>query len=345
MNYKFLMDLLMMSDSGAYHLMKERMVNTHVCQEQKGEYGFFVPKGDALPLLLVAHVDTVRRGMEPIALQKKHGIIRNRLGVLGGDDRAGMYIISRLLEAMPVKPYVLLTFGEESGGIGARSFVESDLLKDYLDDINLFIEYDRRGVNEFVSYCEIPLDLANLMEESGFSQGYGSFSDVDILTRDYHTAHVNISAGYFNEHTSMEYISLPGVEFVISASLELFPQLRKKYVEEPRKKAGAKYLSKYGNLFDTGKTKKGKKEAYGVYDGTPPKAPWENYKTGEALFNDMITCPDCGSTNVYDGDMGVGEMYCVDCGLEFLDFFDTQDEEYMDEVAYFNAMYDSQLKK
>jgi hypothetical protein len=341
-NYKFLMDLLAMSDSGAYHLMKERMHHSHVCQEQKGEYGFFIPKGDALPLLLVAHVDTVRRGMEPVALQKKNGIIRNRLGVLGGDDRAGMYIISRLLEALPFKPYVLLTFGEESGGIGARSFVESGLLDSHLPYINLFVEYDRRGVNEFVSYCEIPLELADMVEAMGFSQGYGSFSDVDILTRQYKVAHINMSAGYFNEHTSMEYVSLPGVEFIIASSLNLLPQIQKQYMEAPKRKS---YVSKYGNLFGTskGKKKKGKKTGYGIYDGTPPRQSFGDVAAGEGLFNDLIYCPDCGSTNIYEPDMGVGEMYCVDCGLEFLDFFD-QDLEVLDEKMYWDAVYSGKIK-
>lgn len=198
--------------------------------------------------LLCSHVDVV--GVTP---PERGDIIvdvsQNRLSlkegskaqVLGADDRAGIFAMFKIVHSLWNKlPFVVLTDGEEMGGIGAGALADSENLAEFQENISCFIELDRRGVGEFVSYDpsgEPNEDLRRLFEEQGFSLGHGSYSDVADFTPVVGVSNVNLSVGYRHEHTQGETLFLDDLELTVSRVLRMWvncPDLfSKRFEAEP----------------------------------------------------------------------------------------------------------------
>ena len=164
------------------------------------EEGYVYAEGD-IPILLVAHMDTVFD--EPpkiVEYSKKYDILYNPFGGLGGDDRCGVYAILKLLEKY--RPHILFTEDEEIGGIGAM-YATCSLPK---PDVKYIIEFDRRGKKDCVFYDCGNQNFMDYVEAFGFETDYGTFTDISILGEEWDIAAVNLSSGYYNEHTEEEFI-------------------------------------------------------------------------------------------------------------------------------------------
>lgn len=156
-----------------------------------------------IPVLLVAHTDTVHK-KPPSALyfDPNHEILWSPDG-LGADDRAGVYGIASLL-ALGLRPHVLFTDEEETGGHGAQSAAHA------LEppDVRLMIQLDRRGADDAVYYsCDNP-GLRKWIKRRGFQTAQGSFTDISILMPAWGIAGANLSVGYYREHTTSEHLRL-----------------------------------------------------------------------------------------------------------------------------------------
>lgn len=163
--------------------------------------GFLYAPGK-LPVLLVAHLDTVHRELPSCICTSADGDILMAPEGIGGDDRAGVYMILQLLKRH--RCHVLFCEDEEIGGVGASLFTRSKISP----KINYIVELDRRGANDAVFYsCDNP-EFTEFVCSFGFKENIGSFSDISILAPYLGVAAVNISAGYHNEHTAHEYISV-----------------------------------------------------------------------------------------------------------------------------------------
>lgn len=184
-------------------------------------------------LMLVSHMDTVRDEKQKMDLFKVHHIIRNRTGILGGDDRCGVYVNMNLINKLDIKPYVLFTHGEECGGKGVKKFCADKVLDDFINNVHLFVEYDRKGLNDMVVYHE-PENIRQLdpFLALGYEKSFGSYSDVATLSAEYQVAHVNLSVGYFNQHTINEHIYTPIVEDAIYLGHALYKNFVKYFPEQ-----------------------------------------------------------------------------------------------------------------
>jgi len=167
--------------------------------------GFIYCKGSA-PILFVAHMDTVHREqVKFICFSQCGNIVMSPQGI-GGDDRAGIYMILEIIKTHNVS--VLFTEDEEIGGVGADKFMGYCLERDYTPDVNFIIQLDRRGDNDAVFYdCDNP-EFTAFIESFGFVEAQGSFSDISVIAPMLGIAAVNLSAGFFNEHSLHEYIDL-----------------------------------------------------------------------------------------------------------------------------------------
>lgn len=134
----------------------------------------------------------------------KQGIVWSPDG-LGADDRSGVYACLELYKTHNC--FALFTDYEESGGQGAREAL-TKMLPQYGNDISLFIEIDRRGNNQMVFYNGEPEEFKNFFASFGFKEHTGSFSDISILCRGTGFHGVNLSAGYYKEHTLQEYLNI-----------------------------------------------------------------------------------------------------------------------------------------
>ena len=163
--------------------------------------GFLYAKGD-LPVLLVAHLDTVHeRRVRTICYSKDGNILMSPEGI-GGDDRAGVFMILQLIKRH--KCHVLFCEDEEHGGIGAQLFIQSGITP----SVNYVVELDRRGSDDAVFYNCANQEFADFVCQFGFMEDVGSFSDISIIAPSLGIAAVNISSGYYNEHTLHECINL-----------------------------------------------------------------------------------------------------------------------------------------
>lgn len=207
--------------------MSQEELKAHVEAELKKAYskvisedGFVYAKGTA-PLLLTAHLDTVH--YEPVKVfyeetKTEDGITKHILSSpqgIGGDDRCGVYIILQLVSAAkdPKKlPSVLFCEDEETGGEGSHKFVKTEYVEE-LKKLKFFVELDRRGDSDAVFYECGNLDFQDwIQEQTNYKENWGSFSDISVLSPATDVASVNLSVGYYKEHTLEETVVLEEME-------------------------------------------------------------------------------------------------------------------------------------
>lgn len=167
--------------------------------------GFLYAKGRS-PILLVAHLDTVHKEpVKTICYSADGHIVMSPEGI-GGDDRAGVLMILQIIKKH--RCHVLFCEDEETGGVGAHAFAESDLKP----EVNYIVELDRRSSDDAVFYdCDNP-EFTKFVTRFGFKEEMGSFSDISIIAPALKTAAVNLSAGYYEEHTRHEFVDLRAIE-------------------------------------------------------------------------------------------------------------------------------------
>ena len=199
----------------AYDLLTSHGYTVHCGQGGRYCYG----PGTA-PVLLVAHTDTVHEA-PPSALyhDRQQRILWSPDG-LGADDRAGVYAIARILRDCPdIRPHVLLTDCEETGGQGAED-ASADLFTDP-PEVNVMIQLDRQGARDAVTYsCDCP-PLLRYLKPYGYRHAQGSFSDISVLMPDWQLAGVNLSVGYYRQHSAAEHLRLNELEYTIGAVADM----------------------------------------------------------------------------------------------------------------------------
>ena len=195
--------------------------------------GFLYAEG-SVPILLAAHLDTVHRASPETICYSADGAVMMSPQGIGGDDRAGVYMILRLIQSSHC--HVLFCEDEETGGQGARSFVNSGIIP----QVNYILELDRRGCNDAVFYQCQNRQFAQHITKFSFQTSVGSFSDISILAPKLDLAAVNLSTGYYNAHQTGEYVRLDEVENLIGrietllqAKTERFP-----YAPKRQRKSG-----------------------------------------------------------------------------------------------------------
>lgn len=194
-----------------------------------------LPEKATTHIALVAHCDTIIR-KDGVDLYYEGGILRNRKGVLGADDRAGVYGLLHTLAFTKHRPVLFFTNFEESGGTGVKALCDDKRLHDWLieHDVRLFIELDRANNNDYVYYSwDLPDETRAFAESFGFREAVGSYSDVADLTEATTIPHLNLSIGYKNQHGKNELLSVPDMMRTISAlDMMLFYEVPQVYIEE-----------------------------------------------------------------------------------------------------------------
>lgn len=186
--------------------------------------GNYILVEDEVPIMLIAHLDTVhKKSVQVICKSKDKNILMSPQGI-GGDDRCGVYALVNAYEQSAKKPYLLFTCNEEIGGIGVEYFCRDYLsgkLPKSIDDMKILVEIDRKGSNDAVYYsCENP-DLEKYITGKGFKTALGSFSDISIIAPELGVAAVNLSSGYYNAHQLCEYINRAELDAVLNKVLEI----------------------------------------------------------------------------------------------------------------------------
>lgn len=160
---------------------------------------YLYAKGE-IPIVLVAHMDTVFPTLpQEIYFDKEQSMMWSPDG-LGADDRAGVFAILKILSD-GFRPHIILTKDEEKGGLGA---IDLSKKKCPFEELKFIIELDRQGEKDCVFYdCNNP-DFEDYIEDFGFETDWGTFSDISELCPAWGVAGVNLSIGYYDEHTYVE---------------------------------------------------------------------------------------------------------------------------------------------
>ena len=211
--------------------------------------GYIYAKGD-IPVLLTAHMDTVHKDpvkdfYEYYDENKNQHIISSPEGI-GGDDRCGIYMILNIIKTH--KCSVLFCEDEEIGGVGSKKFCKTELVNE-LTDLNYLIELDRANGTDAVFYNCINYDFIDFIEDNtGYKEAHGSFSDISNLSPACKVASVNLSCGYYNAHTTSEYVIVEEMLNTIETVKKLLDVECKQY--EYKEETCFLYGRGYGGLYD-----------------------------------------------------------------------------------------------
>lgn len=188
------------------------------------ENGFIYAAG-TVPILLVAHLDTAHIFPVQIICYSPDGNVIMSPEGIGGDDRAGVYMILQI--AQVVKCHILFCEDEERGCLGAQEFRRSGIRP----EVNYIIELDRKGADDAVFYdCNNP-NFRDFICSFGFNEVQGTSSDISIIAPYLNIAAVNLSAGYYHPHRRHEYIRVDQMKYNIERVLDIikFPTIKFSY--------------------------------------------------------------------------------------------------------------------
>lgn len=184
---------------------------------------YIIAVGD-IPVALTAHLDTVfKTPPSRIFYDRAKNVMWSPEG-LGADDRAGVYAIVQILKS-GFRPTVIFTTDEELGCLGAEAIVKDiPTAPMYLKYI---IELDRRGSDDCVFYqCENE-EFEAYIESFGFVMNFGSFSDISTICPAWKVAGVNLSIGYYDEHSYCETLYIGQMFNTINKVKHMFNQIDK----------------------------------------------------------------------------------------------------------------------
>jgi hypothetical protein len=183
-----------------------------------------------IPVMLVAHVDTVHSGPPTeVIIDNKTQIAWSPSG-LGADDRAGVWAIMEILRA-GYRPHVLFTDGEERGLIGAKEAAKAF----EPSGVHCLIEMDRKGHKDSVFYSNDNRKFIGWVDSFGFKEESGSCSDISELMPEWNLSGVNLSIGYYRQHSDAEHLRLDEARITIGKVMKMLrkpPKGRVSYVKK-----------------------------------------------------------------------------------------------------------------
>lgn len=164
------------------------------------------------------HLDTVEhKHADPLTVNKPNGlVITNDIitvkggGVLGADDGAGIWLLVNMIDSAVPGRYFFFA-GEESGGIGSKFAIKHHA--NLFEGFKRAIAFDRKGlgdviVSQYVGDCCSPqfgIALADALtcDTYPFGVADGVYTDTAEMIGIIPEC-VNVSCGYFNEHSKQE---------------------------------------------------------------------------------------------------------------------------------------------
>ena len=281
---------------------------------------YIYAEGD-IPIAVMAHMDTVfARPALNIYYDRVKNVLWSSEG-LGADDRAGVYAIIQIIRK-GLRPHIILTTDEEKGAMGAAALSAIDCP---FKDLRFIIELDRRGANDCVFYDCDNQKFTSYIEDFGFVEAIGSFSDISIICPAWGVAGVNLSIGYEDEHSFTETLwvghmfnTIDKVVSILSQPANKIPFF--KYIAS--KKNGSRWF-RYTSLAK----EKHEEKSNTCFKCSKSLPPEELIDVKTINFKWHQYCGDCISSNV-DWCTRCGEAYetpseghflglCEDCYYEY----------------------------
>lgn len=261
---------------------------------------YLIAVGD-IPIGLVAHLDTVyRTPPDNIYYDRVKGVVWGDNG-LGADDRAGIFSIIELLKK-GYRPTVIFTTDEEVGCHGAEALVKA--IPEPPTALKYIIQIDRHGSCDCVFYtCRNP-EFIEYVETFGFRFARGSFTDITVIGPAWNVACVNLSTGYYDEHSPIEILrpsemfnTITKIERMLKEATEAASFEYKSGIEEVDEAVEYGWDPSYGITKEEWLTYLGPKVQC-VMCGTKDYA--FNYDKIQSSTGEYYICPECNE-GVNDG--------------------------------------------
>lgn len=202
-----------------------------------------------IPVMLVAHMDTVFKSPpDRIYYDQKQHIMWSPQG-LGADDRAGVYLIWKIIQA-GYRPHICLTTDEEIGGLGATAVVKN-FPKHPFSNLKYIIELDRQGMNDCVFYSCANDAFTEFIENYDFISEWGTYSDISDICPVWGVAGVNLSVGYIGEHRETEILNTNALLSTYNKVCKMLNDAKYdevpffEYIQDPYEKYYFNLLKKY----------------------------------------------------------------------------------------------------
>eukprot|EP01156_Anaeramoeba_ignava_P022165 Anaeramoba_ignava/c20309_g2_i1.p2 GENE.c20309_g2_i1~~c20309_g2_i1.p2 ORF type:complete len:225 (-),score=55.25 c20309_g2_i1:98-772(-) len=168
--------------------------------------------------LLCAHIDTVQQMKDVIYIDtvKRTGNIISGQGIIGADDKCGVFVILDLLLNHKMNFNWLLTCGEEKHLLGAKAFIESSHAYK-LFELPYALILDGGGSRRVIRCYESgfgPYSLDLFLSNIGSSFGYSSYfstgsNDARVLSTFINSATISVAA--CNIHREEEFVDIFGL--------------------------------------------------------------------------------------------------------------------------------------
>lgn len=219
--------------------------------------------GKGATVLLSAHMDTVSNVYPDRELLDDGDIIISSKGALGADDRAGIAIILavlRNLDQISFDGVIKIAFSreEEIGCVGAKMI---DL--EWYSNVDLAIVVDRRGNNNIVvgcmdAFCSDAVgtfvEECAKMSDMDWNAIEGGISDATVFSKNGINS-INLSAGYYNEHTEREYVCIDDMKRTVQLIMQIFAVINHHYTgfgEVPMENQWVQRYREYRNFYGYG---------------------------------------------------------------------------------------------
>ncbi len=208
--------------------------------------------------MFIAHTDTVHQKVDKIVIKEENIVRPNTFGKsfgsdevsclkaytedgnptgIGGDDKCGIFICLELLKTLD-KVKIGLFVSEETGCHGSSKCDEK-----FLKDVGYITQYDAPGNHLISEICsgvrlfdregEFFKKTLNVIEESFGNEMLiqsHPYTDISQLKKKSDVSCINISCGYYNMHSTSEFVSIDDVYNAIEIGKKMVETLGlKKY--------------------------------------------------------------------------------------------------------------------
>lgn len=232
--------------------------------------------GEGATVMLSAHMDSVSNVKKDRVLMESNGMFFSTKGVLGADDRAGIAVVLgalRQVESTGFNGTIKVAFpvSEEIGCVGSSAMDVA-----WYEDVDLAIVIDRRGSRDIVTGCSTPWNFCS-KEVGAFFEECSAMLDMDYkscgggvsdaMTFSSNGVHsVNLSAGYYNEHSSDEYVVIEQTQDTLKLVVQALAVINSFYQGFGEVPVGYTRSSYYGSSYSS-TNNWADEDFWGEYDG------------------------------------------------------------------------------
>lgn len=254
-----------------------------------------VGTGVGATIVLSAHMDTVRNVYKDRKVIEDNGVLFSNKGALGADDRAGIAIILAVLRNVSTTSFsgtikIAFSVAEEIGCVGA-----SHIDPQFYSDADLAIVVDRRGNRDIVVGCSnafcsdsvgMFLEDVSKMCDMDWECVEGGVSDAMVFSKNGINS-VNLSAGYRNEHSDKEWVSLNDMKDTMMLIMQTLAVINQFYGTFEQVGRENKWIKSYDKYIDNNKYNKYSSVSY--YEDTFENNLWieEEDKNGDFMIYEI----------------------------------------------------------